>query len=120
MNFESWLGEMISRIKTIEKECLAKGVGEKAMDSLVERGVEPYGLWKKDSLPNAQAPISEEGKLNAIAAAKKKYGLNEVNDSLVIQKSLEPTKFKECASFLKGFGYSYDKGIKGFKKEVKQ
>lgn len=120
MKFNAWLNEMISRVKIIEKECLSKGIGEKGMDFLIERGVEPYGLWKKDSLPNAQAPISEEGKLNAIAAAKKKYGLNEVNDSLVIQKSLEPTKFKECASFLKGFGYSYDKGIKGFKKEVKQ
>ena len=116
MNFDTWLGDMISRIKAIEKECLSKGIGEKGIDYLIERGVEPYGLWKKDSLSNAQAPISEEGKLNAIAAAKKKYDLDESNGSLVLKHNLEATAFKECAASLREFGYTYDKSVKGFKK----
>jgi len=120
MNFDTWLGEMISRIKTIEKECLSKGIGEKGMDFLVERGVEPFGLWNGNTMSANQVPISDEGMMNAIAAAKRKYGLNEVSGALVLQKNLETAAFKECAFFLRGFGYSYDKGIKGFRKGVKE
>ena len=31
MNFDSWLDEMISRAKTVEKQCGSKGVSQKVM-----------------------------------------------------------------------------------------
>ena len=112
---ETWLNEMISRVKVIEKECVANQVNTRA-ELLIERGVEPYGLWNGSTMSTAQPSIPEDAKANALEAAKKKYGLSESNGSLVLQKNLEPSMFKECATFLRGIGYSYDKSVKGFKK----
>ena len=46
MNFESWLDEIMNTAKTVEKQCGSKGVSPKVMEMLLDRSIEPYGLWK--------------------------------------------------------------------------
>lgn len=114
---ETWLNEMISRVKIIEKECLAKGLGEKVMDLLIDRAVEPAGLWRGSEAKGRDIP-PEEMKA-ALEAAKRKYDLDESKGSLILRHNLETSTFKDCAASLREFGYSYDKSIKGFRKQVK-
>ena len=117
MSFDSWLDEMINRAKTVEKQCGSKGVSPKAMELLLDRSIEPYGLWKGSGAGHMSIP-PEEMKA-ALEAAKRKYGLDESKGSLILRHNLETSTFKDCAASLREFGYSYDKSIKGFRKEVK-
>ena len=118
-DFKEWIDEMITRVKIIEKECIANQVNARA-ELLIERGVEPYGLWNGGKMSAAQPPIPEDAKANALEAAKKKYSLSESNGSLVLQKNLAKPTFKECANLLNELGYIYDQSVQGFKKGVKQ
>ena len=118
MSFDSWLDEMINRAKTVEKQCGSKGVSPKAMELLLDRSIEPYGLWKGNDAAKTAVVANPEETRNALEAAKRKYKLKEAGADLKIDGHLEKDKFSECAAFLKGFGYSYDKEIKGFKKGV--
>ena len=66
MSFDSWLEEMTARAKAVEKQCGSKGVNPKVMELLLDRSIEPYGLWKgNDTAKNAASVNSEEAK-NAV------------------------------------------------------
>jgi hypothetical protein len=118
MSFDSWLKEMTSRIKIVEKHCGSNGINVKEMELLLDRSIEPYGLWKGNDAAKTAVVANPEETRNALEAAKRKYKLKETGADLKIDGHLEKDKFSECAAFLKGFGYSYDKEIKGFKKGV--
>lgn len=118
MSVESWLNEMDNRTRYIEKECGARRVNPEVMKIMIDRCIEPYGLWRENNSQRSIAPVNPEETRNALEAAKRKYKLKEAGADLKIDGHLEKDKFSECAAFLKGFGYSYDKEIKGFKKGV--
>ena len=59
MNFDSWLDEMINRAKTVEKQCGSKGVSSKVMEMLLDRSIEPYGLWKGSGAGHMSIPPEE-------------------------------------------------------------
>ena len=118
MSFEKWVEEMISRIKIVEQQSRLNGISEKEKELLLDRSVEPFGLWKGESIEKTVPPVNSEEVRNAIEAAKKKYKLRDEDGVLRCEGYLEREKFEHCASFLKGYGYSYDKSIKGFKKII--
>ena len=119
MSFEKWVEEMISRIKIVEQQSRLNGISEKEKELLLDRSVEPFGLWKGDeSTAKSVISVNPEELRNAIEAAKKKYKLRDEDGVLRCEGYLEREKFEHCASFLKGYGYSYDKAIKGFKKII--
>ena len=119
MSFEKWVEEMISRIKIVEQQSRLNGISEKEKELLLDRSVEPFGLWKGDeSTAKSVISVNPEEVRNAIEAAKKKYKLRDEDGVLRCEGYLEREKFEHCASFLKGYGYSYDKAIKGLKKII--
>ena len=116
MSFDTWLDEMINRAKTVEKQCGAKGAGPKVMEMLLDRSIEPYGLWKGAETTHTSIP-PEEMKA-ALEAAKRKYKLKDVDGFLVLEEYVDKARFQELAGVLKGMGYIYNKGEKAFMKGV--
>lgn len=122
MSFDSWLEEMINRAKTVEKQCGSKGVNPKVMELLLDRSIEPYGLWKGNDTAKNAAPVNPEEAKNKLEAIKRKFRLIEDKGCLKINtdKNGFPNnqEFQSCNSNLKELGFVYDKTIHGFRKEV--
>lgn len=116
MSVESWLEEMINRAKTVEKQCGSKGVSSKVMEMLLDRSIEPYGLWKGSGATHMSIP-PEEIKA-ALEAVKRKYKLKELDDLLIPEEYMEKPTYQKCSTLLKDMGYIYDKDKKAFRKEV--
>ena len=112
MSFDTWLDEMISRAKTVEKQCGTKGASPKVMEMLLDRSIEPYGLWKGTETTHMSIP-PEEMKA-ALEAVKKKYKLKEDEGELILIEYVDKARFSEIAGVLKNFGYAYNKGEKAF------
>jgi hypothetical protein len=116
MSFDSWLDEMINRAKTVEKQCVSKGVSPKVMEMLLDRSIEPYGLWKGSGAGHMSIP-PEEMKA-ALEAVKRKYKLKELDNLLIPEEYMEKSTYQKCSTLLKDMGYTYDKDKKAFRKEV--
>ena len=116
MSFDSWLNEMISRIKVVEKQCGSNGINVKEMELILDRSIEPYGLWKGSGATHMSIP-PEEMKA-ALEAVKRKYKLKELDDLLIPEEYMEKPTYQKCSTLLKDMGYTYDKDKKAFRKEV--
>jgi hypothetical protein len=123
MNLDSWLNEMINRVKTIEKECLKNGMSEGVMDLLIDRAITPSGLW------DPERTITDDH--SSITDIATEFGLTIDGEILKIQGERIPTeKFKELVKRLEAKGYEYNKGkalfrpkwngVKNSEKRVKQ
>ena len=122
MSFDSWLEEMTARAKAVEKQCGSKGVNPKVMELLLDRSIEPYGLWKGNDIAKNAAPVNSEEAKNRLEAVKRKYKLIGDGEILKINTAkdgfLNNQEFQSCNSNLKELGFVYDKTVHGFRKEV--
>ena len=116
MVVDPWLDTMISRALVIKKECEARGLDMQTTQVIVDRSIEPYGLWKGSGAGHMSIP-PEEMKA-ALEAVKRKYKLKELDDLLIPEEYMEKPTYQKCSTLLKDMGYTYDKNKKAFRKEV--
>lgn len=122
MSVESWLNEMDNRTRYIEKECEARRVNPEVVKIMIDRCIEPYGLWRENNSQRSIAPVNPEEAKNKLEAIKRKFRLIEDKGCLKINTDkngfLNNQEFQSCNSNLKELGFVYDKTIHGFRKEV--
>lgn len=121
MAVKLWIDDMISRYLIVKKECEARGVDARTTEIMIDRVIEPYGLWKGSD--NKEPPVDPQEAKNKLEAIKRKYKLFESGGFLKRNNAkdgfLSDKEFQECSNNLKPFGYIYDKTNHCFKKGVK-
>ena len=105
--FEMWVETMISRIEIIERKVRENGkLSEESKRLLIDRGIQPFGLWTPES--ENKNGSTKKPTLTEIAS---EFGLTVDGNLLRIPKSgLSKEQFTKVAKKLESIGYDYKKG----------
>ena len=105
--FESWVEEMISRMEIIDRKVKETGkLNGEATRLLMDRSIQPFGLWS----PESETQASRNGKPTLTEIASE-FGLTIDGTLLRIPKSgLTKEQFSKVAKKLESLGYDYKKG----------
>ena len=105
--FESWVEEMISRMEIIDRKIKENGkLNGEATRLLMDRAIQPFGLWS----PESETQASRNGKPTLTEIASE-FGLTIDGNLLRIPKSgLSKEQFSKAAKKLESLGYDYKKG----------
>ena len=105
--FEMWVETMISRIEIIERKVRENGkLSEESKRLLIDRGIQPFGLWTPES--ENKNGSTKKPTLTEIAS---EFGLTVDGNLLRIPKSgLSKEQFTMAAKKLESIGYDYKKG----------
>ena len=104
--FETWVNEMISRMEIIDQKVKETGkLNGEATRLLMDRAIQPFGLWNPES---SKTGSNGKSSLTEIAA---EFGLSIDGDILRIPKSgVSKEQFSKAAKRLEALGYEYKKG----------
>ena len=107
MEFDTWLETMISRMETIDRKIKENGkLNGEATRLLMDRAIQPFGLWS----PESETQASRNGKQTLTEIASE-FGLTIDGTLLRIPKSgLTKEQFSKVAKKLESLGYDYKKG----------
>ncbi len=105
--FEMWVETMISRIEIIDRKVRENGkLSEESKRLLIDRGIQPFGLWTPES--ENKNGNTKKPTLTEIAS---EFGLTVDGNLLRIPKSgLSKEQFTKVAKKLESIGYDYKKG----------
>ena len=105
--FEMWVETMISRIEIIERKVRENGkLSEESKRLLIDRGIQPFGLWTPES--ENKNGSTKKPTLTEIAS---EFGLTVDGNLLRIPESgLSMEQFTMAAKKLESIGYDYKKG----------
>ena len=105
--FEVWVNEMISRMETVDRKIKENGkLNGEATRLLMDRSIQPFGLWS----PESETQASRNGKQTLTEIASE-FGLTIDGTLLRIPKSgLTKEQFSKVAKKLESLGYDYKKG----------
>ena len=105
--FEMWVETMISRIEIIDRKVRENGkLSEESKRLLIDRGIQPFGLWTPES--ENKNGSTKKPTLTEIAS---EFGLTVEGNLLRIPKSgLSKEQFTKVAKKLESIGYDYKKG----------
>ena len=109
--FESWVEEMISRMEIIDRKIKENGkLNGEATRLLMDRGIQPFGLWS----PESETQASRNGKQTLTEIASE-FGLTIDGTLLRIPRSgVSKEQFSKAAKRLEALGYEYKKGKSAF------
>ena len=105
--FEMWVETMISRIEIIDRKIRESGkLSEESKRLLIDRGIQPFGLWTPES--ENKNGSTKKPTLTEIAS---EFGLTVDGNLLRIPRSgLSKEQFTTVAKKLESIGYDYKKG----------
>ncbi len=105
--FEMWVETMISRIEIIDRKIRESGkLSEESKRLLIDRGIQPFGLWTPES--ENKNGSTKKPTLTEIAS---EFGLTVDGNLLRIPESgLSMEQFTMAAKKLESIGYDYKKG----------
>ena len=105
--FESWFEEMISRMEIIDRKIKENGkLNGEATRLLMDRGIQPFGLWS----PESETQASRNGKQTLTEIASE-FGLTIDGNLLRVPRNgLSKEQFSKVAKKLESIGYDYKKG----------
>ena len=105
--FDTWLETMISRMEAIDRKIKENGkLNGEATRLLMDRAIQPFGLWS----PESETQASRNGKQTLTEIASE-FGLTIDGTLLRIPKSgLTKEQFSMVAKKLESLGYDYKKG----------
>ena len=105
--FDTWLETMISRMEAIDRKIKENGkLNGEATRLLMDRAIQPFGLWS----PESETQASRNGKQTLTEIASE-FGLTIDGTLLRIPKSgLTKEQFSKVAKKLESLGYDYKKG----------
>ena len=105
--FEMWVETMISRIEIIDRKVRENGkLSEESKRLLIDRGIQPFGLWTPES--ENKNGSTKKPTLTEIAS---EFGLTVDGNLLRIPESgLSMEQFTMAAKKLESIGYDYKKG----------
>ncbi len=105
--FDTWLETMISRMEAIDRKIKENGkLNGEATRLLMDRSIQPFGLWS----PESETQASRNGKPTLTEIASE-FGLTIDGTLLRIPKSgLTKEQFSQVAKKLESLGYDYKKG----------
>ena len=105
--FEVWVDAMISRMEIIDRKVKETGkLNGEATRPLMDRAIQPFGLWS----PESETQASRNGKQTLTEIASE-FGLTIDGTLLRIPKSgLTKEQFSKVAKKLESLGYDYKKG----------
>lgn len=109
--FESWVEEMISRMEIIDRKVKETGkLNGEATRLLMDRSIQPFGLWS----PESETQASRNGKPTLTEIASE-FGLTIDGTLLRIPRSgVSKEQFSKAAKRLEALGYEYKKGKSAF------
>ena len=105
--FDTWLETMISRMEAIDRKMKENGkLNGEATRLLMDRAIQPFGLWS----PESETQASRNGKPTLTEIASE-FGLTIDGNILRIPKNEVPKEqFSQAAKRLEALGYEYKKG----------
>ena len=105
--FDTWLETMISRMEAIDRKIKENGkLNGEATRLLMDRAIQPLGLWS----PESETQASRNGKPTLTEIASE-FGLTIDGNLLRVPRSgLSKEQFSKVAKKLESIGYDYKKG----------
>ena len=109
--FDTWLETMISRMEAIDGKIKENGkLNGEATRLLMDRAIQPFGLWS----PESETQASRNGKPTLTEIASE-FGLTIDGTLLRIPRSgVSKEQFSKAAKRLEALGYEYKKGKSAF------
>ena len=109
--FEVWVDAMISRMEIIDRKVKETGkLNGEATRLLMDRSIQPFGLWS----PESETQASRNGKPTLTEIASE-FGLTIDGTLLRIPRSgVSKEQFSKAAKRLEALGYEYKKGKSAF------